>query len=787
MSQWAEYTSVGDRYPGLSGLLLDQKIFADFSTEESVKKEHFGPAGQRLLKRHPLNNRDVQMVTEELADTMLLEGYMPHVTSIPIGMPADSKGETWMLAGGGRTDAVYLGHEKDPNNEYIKATIAQGMPYCCILDKRTPRDVVMHVIQHMNNYHGGSPNTFLQALSVVVDAEASWKAFAKDNRITSRSCPTSGELSDSARYAKHISQHYSKTFARWQHFDNAKTVLHHIFDLDSNFWSEYKKLVGQFTMFTAKSNPTPSAMNAYLHELVLVVREKFFKTISSDFLKILIVEFTKLASARKEGAAVKEPSICNSANAKLLATLLACPMQNSKARQGLSAEPGPKAKVEDDLEDVEQPTGSDSKRRRLSGKAGPKEGAKGKDTKGKVKAEHAGPRKAQACKASAAPTVEDPDHEITYFADLAEVVIECAHGYRIEQHFNNPNSHELVRTGLIFALEKAASLGSAKQRNYTMYSKLRPAFIEFGKSKFKTSFAEVAGEDLAVVLVVPSVVAPPPPPNSIRRLQLCISGFVQDTDLCELMRSFLDKNDVAEDPTIMLPVFTTIQYEVFKKNAKNKVDGVALLRSLAEVMAEHIPPSFVDVAAACVGLAQDETIPSEASHLFSSVVECEQFLQLRPKIALECISVFHNSKLIKDGALPNGHMMQADAAWGTVVAIDSVCTNRFLHYETAKATDASRWAEAWELMFETVAGGAAPSPDSLGDNMGKIRITTSRRVLAAFLLGHPEDKEDKADQPAGGGSDTAKAMQYIHPFAISKSPTKENHDFSFSTCRTSLC
>ena len=81
MSQWAEYTSVGDRYPGLSGLLLDQKIFADFSTEESVKKEYFGPSGQRLLKRHPLNNRDVQMVTEELADTMLLEGYMPHVTS----------------------------------------------------------------------------------------------------------------------------------------------------------------------------------------------------------------------------------------------------------------------------------------------------------------------------------------------------------------------------------------------------------------------------------------------------------------------------------------------------------------------------------------------------------------------------------------------------------------------------------------------------------------------------------------------------------------------------------
>ena len=84
----------------------------------------------------------------------------------PVIMPSpEKKCEWWILAGGTRVDAVYIALDKWPDSPQVKATVAGGLTECVVFDRRTPADVLIHTINHANEFHRGSPTTFVQVYS----------------------------------------------------------------------------------------------------------------------------------------------------------------------------------------------------------------------------------------------------------------------------------------------------------------------------------------------------------------------------------------------------------------------------------------------------------------------------------------------------------------------------------------------------------------------------------------------------------------------------------------------
>ena len=72
--RFEECPLLGLRYPNLTGLVLTQAIGKDYTICDNATVDLFSGDGNRLLRRHPLNNRDVQADTETLATSFENEG-----------------------------------------------------------------------------------------------------------------------------------------------------------------------------------------------------------------------------------------------------------------------------------------------------------------------------------------------------------------------------------------------------------------------------------------------------------------------------------------------------------------------------------------------------------------------------------------------------------------------------------------------------------------------------------------------------------------------------------------
>ena len=72
--------SIADRYPGQTGLVLKQQIWADYVTDTNSTHEFFDDNLVRLLVRHPLNRRNVAAVTDEVSVSIRDEGLVPTVS-----------------------------------------------------------------------------------------------------------------------------------------------------------------------------------------------------------------------------------------------------------------------------------------------------------------------------------------------------------------------------------------------------------------------------------------------------------------------------------------------------------------------------------------------------------------------------------------------------------------------------------------------------------------------------------------------------------------------------------
>ena len=116
---------------------------------------------------------------------------------------------------------VYHAVEKAPESEQVQETLRQGLECCLLLEFGTPRDVLTELMFIGNIDHDGSTATFIQGWHSTPDAQSSWEAVCLADRITKRSCPTSGPDSYSKRQERHILEEFQHLYAKGEQFEQA--------------------------------------------------------------------------------------------------------------------------------------------------------------------------------------------------------------------------------------------------------------------------------------------------------------------------------------------------------------------------------------------------------------------------------------------------------------------------------------------------------------------------------------------------------------------------------------
>ena len=128
---WDPCPRVGLRMPGKEGLVLNKQIWKIYVIDRNRTVRYFDDLSNRLLKRHPLNMRDVDGMAEEMADAILRVGVQSDKRGRPILMPCRDAGEIgfpgaaftfrpsekfWVIGGGTMVDGVYIAAARGPQN-----------------------------------------------------------------------------------------------------------------------------------------------------------------------------------------------------------------------------------------------------------------------------------------------------------------------------------------------------------------------------------------------------------------------------------------------------------------------------------------------------------------------------------------------------------------------------------------------------------------------------------------------------------------------------------------------
>ena len=88
--------------------------------------------------------------------------------------------------------------------------------------------------------------------------EMAWEYFKKDNRISARSCASSGDNTYQKRYERFMLESWSDRFPRWENYDDCKCGFHCINDRlsdDGDFFKWLLKTFGKITLFNSRQMP----------------------------------------------------------------------------------------------------------------------------------------------------------------------------------------------------------------------------------------------------------------------------------------------------------------------------------------------------------------------------------------------------------------------------------------------------------------------------------------------------------------------------------------------------
>ena len=160
-------------------------------------------------------------------------------------------------------------------------------------------DVIAYTINNANEFHRGSPTTFVQILLKVKDAELSWTNHKSEHRITARSCPPKGEFSYDSRYNTFIKERFAQYWTKWAYYDASKVVWHFIHDKFGDAqWQIIQDNIGEVALFNHRNFPPSYELLQMLHSFVLALKP-FCETTSTDFLMATFMEFTNCCMTTK--------------------------------------------------------------------------------------------------------------------------------------------------------------------------------------------------------------------------------------------------------------------------------------------------------------------------------------------------------------------------------------------------------------------------------------------------------------------------------------------------------
>ena len=175
--------SITERFGSLTGIALRDEIFKCYRVGTRTLP-FFNEAGDRMIIRHPCNNRVQESVKARYVAGLFRHGLMQGV-----------RGACWaVLSPGGRppyrvlsfgtlSEAVYAAHQQTPKHPLISASVAAGIPDAMLLHERTPL-VVCRLLKDMNNqFHGGSGMQLPEQLQDVLSIQQSWNAHCKLNGL----------------------------------------------------------------------------------------------------------------------------------------------------------------------------------------------------------------------------------------------------------------------------------------------------------------------------------------------------------------------------------------------------------------------------------------------------------------------------------------------------------------------------------------------------------------------------------------------------------------------------
>ena len=128
MSDSGKYKSITQRYPGIKGKLLRDKVDSDYVSERNKTLQFLDSNGKQLLRAHDLNERNQRVVIEEYVAGILEHGLIADVRSKPICIPSESQydDESFMLVGHWQLcSAIYEAHRREPDKKQVLGQLSR--------------------------------------------------------------------------------------------------------------------------------------------------------------------------------------------------------------------------------------------------------------------------------------------------------------------------------------------------------------------------------------------------------------------------------------------------------------------------------------------------------------------------------------------------------------------------------------------------------------------------------------------------------------------------------------
>ena len=180
----------GDRFAGVPlGVELMQLVFKYYHANSGKKVfiPFFDSSGNRNLVPHACNRRGQTSVVRSYVKSILKYGFLQSVRGDAWAQEgaAGAGSPVGLMSCGQVCEAIYTCAKDHADNRHVKETILRGMEVD-VFQSSMPSDVVTLLKDLHNAFHGGSETSFVQVLSIVLEADAKWKVHAFDAGIDAK-------------------------------------------------------------------------------------------------------------------------------------------------------------------------------------------------------------------------------------------------------------------------------------------------------------------------------------------------------------------------------------------------------------------------------------------------------------------------------------------------------------------------------------------------------------------------------------------------------------------------